>query len=102
MYRPYKLLLACPWMNRQDLECNTCPYRDPPQLEITGYMRWKLNWWAFSLDTIWHANECAAMGRKKCFCAVEPWLRVQDSWNRFFEEIDKRDFNELRTSTSSH
>lgn len=70
MYRPYKLLLACPWMNREDLECNRCPYRDPPQLELTDYMNTK-PWREWR--TQWQADECCCMGRKECYEAATPY-----------------------------
>jgi hypothetical protein len=87
MYRPRKLLLACPWMNREDLECNVCLYRDPPQLELTGYMKWKFNWWAFSLDTRWQADECCAMGEAKCFDAACPYSTFPEGLLRVWPEF---------------
>ncbi len=91
MHRPYKLLLACPWMNREDLECATCPYRDPPQLMGTGYMRSNETWWKSFLDPKWQADECCAMGRAKCFDAACPYSTFPEgllrAWPEFISEL---------------
>ena len=87
MYRPYSLLLACPWMNREDLECNRCPYRDSPQLEISNYFMhkpWK-DW-----TTCWQADECCSMGDRDCFKAAAPHstfpLTLLHKWPEFIRE----------------
>ena len=70
MRRPLKLLLACPWMNREDLKCNVCPFRDPPQFEMTDYMK-KKPWSDWT--TQWQADECCCMGLKECYKAANPY-----------------------------
>jgi hypothetical protein len=84
MYRPRKLLLACPWMNREDLECNVCPYRDPPQLEITEYMTLKpwIEW-----TNRWQADECCAMGKAECFDAACPYSTFPEGLLRVWPEF---------------
>jgi len=87
MYRPYRLLLACPWMNREDLGCNRCTYRDPPQLELSDYMHEKP--WS-KWTTCWQADECCTMGGMECFKAANPYStfpqELLELWPEFIRE----------------